>query len=189
MFPAGWRQAPPEIKTDRLHLRCPREADGPQLFAAIAESQAELRPWFAWADELDLTPENCRFTAALARERFLSGKEMQFYVFAHDHKKLLGICGLLKPDWAKRSFEICYWLRTGYAGHGYMTEAASAVTEFALQNLAAKRVEARCDVANKKGMAVAERVGYTLEEKVLSDTRHHIHRLHTEIAVYVRLAS
>ena len=69
-----------------------------------------------------------------------------------------------------------------------MTEAVSAVTEFALQDLAAKRIEARCDVANEKGMAVAERAGYILEEKVLSDAPHHIHRQHTEIAVFLRVA-
>jgi RimJ/RimL family protein N-acetyltransferase len=188
MFPAGWRQAPPEIRTDRLHLRCPREEDGPQLFAAITESQAQLRPWFAWAADLNLTPDNCKFTAAYARERFLSGREMQFYIFAQGQKKLLGICGLLRPDWAKRSFEICYWLRTSFAGHGYMSEAVSAVTQFALQELAAKRIEARCDVANKKGLAVAKRAGYVLEEKVVSDTPHHIRRVPTEIAVLVRLA-
>ena len=163
-----------------------REEDGPQLYAAITESRAELLPWFAWAVDIVLTAENCRFTAAYARERFLSAKEMQFYIFAKGEKKLVGICGLLKPDWAKRSFEICYWLRTCYVGRGYMVEAVSAVTEFALQKLAAKRIEARCDRANEKGIAVARRSGYILEKQVRSDSRHHIHGQHTDIAVFIR---
>jgi RimJ/RimL family protein N-acetyltransferase len=185
MFPTGWRQAPPEIETERLRLRCPKEADGPQLYAAISESLAELRPWFAWAVDIELTPANSRFTAAIARERFLSGKEMQFYIFAKGGKNLVGICGLLKPDWAKRTFEICYWLRTCFTGKGYMSEAVLAVTEFAQKRLAAKRVEARCDVANVKGIAVARKAGYILEKKVAGDTRHHLHGQQTEIAVLI----
>lgn len=185
MFPAGWRQAPPHIETKRLHLRCPREADGPQLYAAISESLAELQPWFAWAVDIELTPANSRFTAAIARERFQSGKELQFYIFAKEGKKLMGICGLLRPDWTERTFEICYWLRTCFVGNGYMSEAVSAVTEFAQRRLAANRIEARCDVANEKGIAVARKAGYVLEKKVGSETRHHLHGQHTEIAVLV----
>lgn len=188
MFPAGWRQAPPRIETERLLLRCPLEKDGPQLYAAISESLVELRPWFAWAADIVLTPDSCRFTAAYARERFLSTQEMQFYMFAKSEKKLVGICGLLKPDWTKRTFEICYWLRTCFVGNGYMVEAVSAVTQFALQNLAAKRIEARCDPANEKGIAVVHKAGYVLEKSVMSDSRHHIHGEHSEIAVLVRLA-
>ncbi len=185
MFPAGWHQAPPQIDTDRLRLRCPRESDGPQLYAAISESLPELQPWFAWAVDIQLTPANCRFTAAIARERFQSGKEMQFYIFAKGGKKLAGICGLLKPDWAKRTFEICYWLRTCFVGNGYMSEAVSAVTEFAQHKLAAKRVEARCDSANEKAIAVARKAGYILEKTEASETRHHLHGQHSEVVVLV----
>ncbi len=185
MFPAGWRQAPPIIETKRLILRCPQETDGPQLYAAIKESLSDLRRWFAWADDLQLSSESCQFSAAYARERFLSTQEMQFYIYGQSGKKLLGICGLLKPDWTKRTFEICYWLRSTFGGQGYMTEAVTAVTQFGLNDLLAKRIEARCDAANKKGIAVAERAGYILEKKVRSDARHHLLNEHTDIVVLV----
>lgn len=185
MLPVGWRQAPPHLETERLHLRCPRESDGPQLFAAISESLAELRPWYTWAADIHPTPDSCQFTAALARESFLSGKEMQFYIFAKGNEQMAGICGLIKPDWEARSFEICYWLRTCFVGNGYMSEAVKAVTEFAQVNLAAKRIEARCDSANEKGIAVAERAGYVREKQVISDTVHHMQGQLTEVAVYV----
>ena len=188
MFPNRWRQSPPQLETDRLRLRCPREDDGPELYAAICESQAELSPWFAWAADINLTADNCVFTAAYARERFLSGKEMQFYIFLQGREQLVGICGLLGPDWDERRFEICYWLRTCFVGQGYMVEAVSAVTEFAIKELTAKRIEARCDEANNKGIAVALGAGYLLEEVVRSDARHHIHGQHTNIAVFVQPA-
>lgn len=187
MYPAGWRQAPPVLETERLLLRCPREEDGPQLYAAIDETLADLQPWFAWAVDVDLTPRNCSFTAALARERFMCGEELQFYTFQKKRKPLVGICGLLDPDWTRRHFEICYWLRTPFAGHGYMTEAVVAVTEFAERSLSARRIEARCDCANIKGIAVALRAGYGLEKTVKSDMPHHLLGKPRDVAVLVKL--
>jgi RimJ/RimL family protein N-acetyltransferase len=169
MLPNNWRSTPPEIKIDRLLLRCPQEQDGPELYAAISESLARLRPWFCWTADLDLAPENGVLNAAYARERFLSGAELQFYIFPIDGNALLGICGLTKPDWSVPSFEICYWLRTGYEGHGYMTESITAVTQFAVEQLGAQRIEARCDPANEKGIAVALRAGYAYEKTLPSE--------------------
>ncbi len=185
---SGWRLAPPEIQTERLQLRCPQEQDGPELYAAISESLPELQSWFAWAADLILTPESSTVTAAYARERFLSAKELQFYIFTKGENTLLGVCGLVEPDWTKLNFEICYWLRTSFGGHGYMTEAITAVTQFALKNLGAKRVVARCEPANKKGIAVALRAGYVHDKTVASESHHHIRGKHTEIALLVRLA-
>ena len=185
---SDWRLAPPDIQTDRLLLRCPQEQDGPELYAAISESLPELQSWFAWAADLILTPENSIVTAAYARERFLSAKELQFYIFADGEKTLLGVCGLVKPDWTKLSFEICYWLRTSFVGHGYMTEAVIAVTQFALKNLGARRVVARCDPANEKGIAVALRAGYVHEKTVTTESHHLGHGKQTKIAMLVRLA-
>ena len=108
--------------------------------------------------------------ASYARKRFLTGAELQFYIFLSDGKTLLGICGLAKPDWAIPSFEICYWLRTGYEGQGIMTEAVTAVTKFAVEQLGARRIEARCDPANEKGISVALCAGY-IYEKTLSRER------------------
>ena len=164
MLPDNWRATPPEINTDRLLLRCPQEQDGPELYTAISESLARLRPWFCWTADFDLALENGVLNAAYARERFLSGSELQFYIFLAGEKTLLGVCGLTKPDWSNASFEICYWLRTGYEGHNYMTEAVTAVTQFAVEQLGARRIEARCDPANEKGIAVALRAGYAYEK-------------------------
>ena len=131
--------------------------------------------------------ENSTVTAAYARERFLTAAEMQFYLFAKGGTELLGVCGLAKPDWIKLTFEICYWLRTRFVGQGTMTEAVIAVTQFALQDLQARRIEARCDPANENGIAVALRAGYVYEPTLHSDAPHHIQGNQTKIAMLVRL--
>jgi len=188
MIPADWRLSPPEIKTERLLLRCPKEQDGPELYAAISKSLSELQPWFTWTADLNLTPESSTITAAYARERFLSAEELQFYIFTVRGSKLLGVCGLAKPDWTKLSFEICYWLRTRFVGQGYMSEAVIAVTQFALKNLGARRIEARCDPANEKGIAVALRAGYVHGKTVTTESHLHVRGEQTKIALLVRLA-
>jgi len=188
MITNNWRLVPPEIKTERLILRCPQEQDGPELYAAISESLAELQPWFAWTADLILTPDNCIITAAYARARFLSAKEMQFYIFSKGGSTLVGVCGLTKPDWDKLFFEICYWLRTQFVGHGYMTEAVVAVTQFALRNLEARRIEALCNPANEEGIAVVRQVGYVHEKIETIQSHHQGIEEQTNIVKYVRLA-
>ena len=74
--------------------------------------------------------------------------------------------GLHRIDWAARKFEIGYWCRSGYVGHGYVTEAVNAITEFAFTYLQANRVEIRCDTRNTRSIAVARRCGF-LQEGIL----------------------
>jgi RimJ/RimL family protein N-acetyltransferase len=62
-----------------------------------------------------------------------------------------------------------------------MAEAVIAVTRFALKNLGARRIEARCDPANEKGIAVALRAGYVHEKTSTIETHHHGHGKQSKI--------
>ena len=57
---------------------------------------------------------------------------------------------------------IGYWCASNKVGHGYITEAVLALTEFAW-SLGFVRVEIRCDAKNLRSRAVAERAGFALE--------------------------
>ena len=76
---------------------------------------------------------------------------------------MVGSSGLHRINWAVPKVEIGYWVRTPYAGQGYITEAVAALTDFAFTTLAAHRVEIRCDARNERSAAVARRSGFTLE--------------------------
>lgn len=148
------------LKTKRLTLRCPRPRDGLALHAAITDSVERLRPWFNWTAGAVLTPERSVASARFAQWRFWAGSELQFYLFLRGTGLLIGVCGLCHPDWSVPQFEVRYWLRTGYEGHGYMTEAATAVVDLAFAHLGAKRVELRCEPENKSSIALARRLGF-----------------------------
>ena len=75
----------------------------------------------------------------------------------------MGGSRLLRIDWEVPKFEIGYWLRTRFAGQGYMTEAVGCITDFAFDRLGARRVEIRCDSLNRRSARVAERAGFCLE--------------------------
>jgi RimJ/RimL family protein N-acetyltransferase len=75
----------------------------------------------------------------------------------------VGGSGLHRIDWSVPRFEIGYWCRTGFAGHGYITEAVRGITRLAFDHLGARRLEIRSDPLNRRSASVAERVGFRLE--------------------------
>jgi RimJ/RimL family protein N-acetyltransferase len=87
---------------------------------------------------------------------------------------IIGGTGLHRIEWSVPKFEIGYWVRTGYGGQGFITEAVNGLTQFAFDTLGARRIEIRCDVRNVRSANVARRAGYPLEATFRHDARDHI---------------
>lgn len=58
----------------------------------------------------------------------------------------------------------------GQQGHGFITEAVTALSRMAFDVLKAQRVEIRMDSRNTASWKVAERAGFTLEGVLRRDT-------------------
>ncbi len=153
---------PESLETDRLLIRAPLWGDGAAMNEAILESLEELRPWLPFARTAPTLEESEAFTRQ-TRLEFLNRSNLHLRLFDKHSGKFIGSSGLHQIDWDIRSFEIGYWIRTSCAGNGYMTEAVNGITAFAIRELAANRIEIRCNAKNVKSAAVAERTGYTLE--------------------------
>ncbi len=153
---------PAELLTDRLRLRTPLPGDGPTLNEAVCASHQELAPWMVWAKSLPSLEESEAFVRS-QHAKFLARTDLQLLVFERKSGVLVGSSGMQRIDWELRSFEIGYWLRSGYTGRGYATETVRAIAEFALTQLQAHRVEIRVDERNTASLAVAERCGFTRE--------------------------
>ena len=153
---------PESFETERLLIRSPLPGDGPEVYRAIRESIGELSPWMAWPKE-HRTVDDSEANARRARVAFLARSELRLHLFLKGTDTLVGIAGLQGIDWEVPKFEIGYWCRTSFTGHGYITEAVKSITSIAFDALDARRVEIRCDPSNLKSARVAERAGFTLE--------------------------
>lgn len=159
--------------TERLTIRGPLPEDAVPLHEAVVASQADLKPWMPWA--VDVPGEAWyRVRVREGRLKFLAREDLWMMIILKASGAIIGGTGLHRIDWSVPKFEIGYWVRTGYGGHGYITEAVNGLTAFARNTLGAKRIEIRCDVRNVRSAAVARRAGYPLEATLRHDCRDHI---------------
>ena len=170
------RDFPDHFESARLLIRGPRPGDGPELNAAVTDSLAELKPWMPWAQKpptLEESEENARRGHA----RFLTREDLWLLLFLKGTNTMVGGSGLHRINWDVPGFEIGYWVRTPYAGQGYITEAVATITDFAFEELAARRVFIKCDAKNARSAAVARRLDFPFEGTLHCDKRDHFGNL------------
>jgi RimJ/RimL family protein N-acetyltransferase len=81
----------------------------------------------------------------------------------------LGWCGLtgFNPDF--RSASLGYCLTEAAWGHGYATEAAGALLQWAFDTMDLNRVQAEADTRNGASARVLEKLGFVLEGTLRED--------------------
>jgi RimJ/RimL family protein N-acetyltransferase len=159
---------PEEFCTDRLSIRMPKPGDGKAVYEAMNASMNELKPWMPWAhrDQSDRdTEENVRS----AYVKFLAREDLRLHIFHKESGVFIAASGLHRINWDVPKFEIGYWIDSRYSGNGYITEAVLGITNFAFQELKAKRIEIRCDSKNIKSRVIPEKLGYTLDGVLKND--------------------
>lgn len=161
---------PESFESKRLWIRAPLWGDGAAVNEAVRESIGELRPWMPWALNTP-TVEESEASIRKSRLEFLARQDLRLLLIHKESGQLAGGSGLHRMDWAARKFEIGYWVRTSFAGQGYITEAVNAITQYAVQELQANRIEIRCDSRNTLSAKVAKRSGFFLEGILRSDKR------------------
>jgi RimJ/RimL family protein N-acetyltransferase len=167
------RDFPYSFDTERLTIRGPLPGDGHELWTAVTESQAELKPWMPWAVNIN----DAEWYEVRVREgqlKFMSREDLWLMLLLKGTHTIIGGSGLHRMDWNVPRFEIGYWVRTAYAGQGYITEAVAGITGFAFDVLGANRVEIRCDTNNIRSAAVPRRLGFDLEGTLRCEDRHHL---------------
>ena len=171
---------PAQLATERLILRPPTPHDAAGVLNAVSASYAELHRWMPWAKVPYGIDEATQFCAD-ARTKFEKGLDFTTLLILSPDHEIIGCASLISRNAEVPSFEIGYWLHTAFVGHGYVTEAARALTTIAFDSLLSRRVEIRMDGNNRRSWAVAERLGFELEATLkmhrpdntgqLSDTR------------------
>ncbi|MEA1652341.1 GNAT family protein [Nitrospirillum sp. BR 11164] len=152
---------PSVIEGPGFSLRPFRTEDAPALSAAIEESRPQLQRWQGIADKDGTVP---LVTARIAQwaAAFEDRSRLQYGLIAPDDM-VLGACALEHIDGRARTFQLGYWLCPSATGQGHMTAAVRLLTRMAFEALAARRVAIWTDVGNTRSVAVARRLGFTLE--------------------------
>ena len=151
--------------------------------ALIETERLELRPMtIGDVDEyleLHRDPEVARFLGEMDRELAIRRLEIDartwherghglFKVTHRDDERFLGRIGL--RYWAQfDEVELGWTLRSDEWGHGFATEAATAVATWGFEKLPVPYLTANIEPSNARSIAVAERLGMTrMREDVLN---------------------
>lgn len=161
MFPI-LKDIPQQFESERLLIRVPRPGDGAVLQEAVLASHERLKPWLSWAQSEGSVEER----EIYVREKyasFIKREDMTLMMFLKSSNIFIGGTGIHLHNKDVPSFEIGYWVRSGYEGQGYVLEAVNAITKFGFEVLGANRIFIRCDYENIRSQSVAKRAGYVYE--------------------------
>jgi RimJ/RimL family protein N-acetyltransferase len=145
----------PTLDTPRLRLRPFADADEDALFA-LHSSAHVLRYWDAppWSDRARAG----RFVAA-CRQLADEGTGVRVAMNRATDGAFLGWCSLTRWNRDHRSAALGYCLDDAAWGHGYATEAATALLQGGLSTLERNRVQAETDTRNLASARVLEKLG------------------------------
>ena len=155
----------PTLDTARLRLRPFTDGDADALFA-MHSSAYVLRYW-------DSPPWNERARAeqfvATCRRMADEGTGVRLAMDRAADGAFIGWCGLARwnPDF--RSASLGYCLDDAAWGHGYATEGARAVLQWAFDTLDLNRVQAETDTRNVASARVLEKLGFVHEGTLRED--------------------
>lgn len=160
---------PTRIDTERLVIRCWREADAPLLREAVDGSLEHLRSWLPWANQEPKSLEETRELLAGFEAAFRSGESFIYGILSRDESRVIGGSGLHRRI-GEGGLEIGYWIRADMTGRGLATEAVRAITRVGLAVPGIERIQIRCDPRNAASRRIPEKLGYQLVEIRCADT-------------------
>lgn len=155
----------PTLQTARLRLRPFDDADADDLYALQSDAQV-LRYWDSppWTD-----PERSKRFIAACRQMAEEGTGARVAVDRLSDGAFIGWITFNEwnPDFRSASLGYCFTASSW--GHGYATEAAGALLQWAFDTLDLNRVQAEADTRNLGSARVLEKLGFVREGTLRED--------------------
>lgn len=152
------------IRTDRLILRPPKMDDHPDWVRIRRDSRSFLEPWEpVWAQD-HFTRGAFRARVGWAKSAIRDGRAVPFFMVRREDSTLLGAITI--DNIRRGPAQMCsvgYWISAHATRQGYMTEALTAVCDYAFKELELSRLEAGCLPENTASRALLERCGFKYE--------------------------
>ena len=144
-----------EIRTKRLILRPIREGDEKEIHEYAGDKEITMMFWLP----NDTFEETAEFVRKNANE-WNSEDQTDFEFVILLDGKIIGGCDCDLGHSKDRSYATLGWIiNKAYRNRGYAVEAASALLDFAFENLGIEKVYAQCDVKNLASFAVMRKIG------------------------------
>jgi RimJ/RimL family protein N-acetyltransferase len=155
----------PTLHTERLTLRPFTDADADALFTLHSNTEV-LRYWDSppWTE-----PERAQRFLEACRQMAEEGNGARLAIERASDRVFLGWCSLSRWNRDYRSASLGYCLEEAAWGHGYATEAAGAVLQWAFDTLKLNRVQAETDTRNVASARVLEKLGFVREGTLRED--------------------
>ena len=115
-------EVPEEIAGNRIILRPIKTGDGAAIWETVEESRDHIKPWMPWVQHNNSLADSEEY-ARSAHVRWIQRESLMMGIWENESGRLLGQCGLVRPDWTVPSIEVGFWIRSTAQGHGYVTEA------------------------------------------------------------------
>lgn len=155
----------PTLRTARLRLRPFAEADADALFT-LHSSAHVLRYWDSppWSD-----PSRAERFISACRQIEDDGTGARLAIDREADGAFIGWSSLTGWNRDFRSARLTYCLDDAAWGHGYATEAARALLDWAFDTLDLNRVQAETDTRNLASARVLEKLGFLYEGTLRED--------------------
>ena len=168
------------IESHGVVLRALVEADVPAI--AIACSDPLTQEWLPLPRPY--TEESARqFVLEAAPQSAAGGDGLERAIDVAG--EFVGVVGLRSTDWNAGKTEVGYWLGPWARGHGIMSRAVSAITDWALDTQGIDRVEAFAAVENHTSLATLRRALF-IEEGIMRRAGR-VHGGKVDLVVFSRL--
>jgi RimJ/RimL family protein N-acetyltransferase len=154
------RLLPEQIKTGRMLLREPLEADAEAIFSAYAQDPVVCR-YLDWAPHTSLDVTR-RFIAECL-EAWSIGHRLPYVIADPGSNEVLG---MIEARILSTTVDIGYVLARSRWGSGLMPEAIEAVASACLARPEIFRVQALCDVENHASARALEKSGFAREGRL-----------------------
>ena len=155
----------PTLHTDRLRLRPFADTDADALYAMHSNIRV-LRYWDSppWTE-----PSRAEQFLAGCRQMAQEGSGARTAVDRRSDDVFLGWCGVSRwnPDYRSASLGYCF--NEDAWGHGYATEGARALLQWAFDTLDLNRVQAEVDTRNAASARLLEKLGFVREGTLRED--------------------
>jgi ribosomal-protein-alanine N-acetyltransferase len=146
----------PILHTKRLMLRAITLADSAAILRLRRDPEATR---YSDGDPCD-TLHDARLLINEIVHAYRDQRTIRWGVTLRDQPRLIGLCGYNYWVRPQQRASVGYELQRTYWGRGMMTEALRTVTEFGLNQMQLRRIEATTYTANHASIRVLEKVGF-----------------------------